>query len=92
MTQGSKVRLMTFEGLNTPPCGCVPEENYWKLIGTEGRVVLDPFKCCKDDRYSDERKLLVDFDISFECLGLCPHQKNENSLWVSVSDLSEISP
>ena len=91
MTHGSKVRLMTFEGLSTPPCGCVPAEDYWKLIGKEGWIALDPFKCCKDDRYSDERKLLVVFDLSFETLGLCSHQKDENSLWVSVTDLSEVT-
>ena len=91
MTSGRKVRLMTFEGLSTAPRGCALEGNYWKLIGCEGSVVLDPFKCCKDDRYSDERKLLVVFDISFKSLGLCSHQKNENSLWVPVTDLSEVS-
>ncbi len=91
MTSGRKVRLMTFEGLNIAPKGCVPEGNYWKLIGHKGRVALDPFKCCKDDRYSDERKLLVVFDISFMFLGLCSYQKNKNSLWISVTDLSEVS-
>ena len=91
MTSGRKVRLLTFEGLSTAPCDCVPERNYWKLIGSEGSVILDPFKCCKDDRYSDERKLLVVFDISFKSLGLCSYQKNENSLWVPVTDLTEVS-
>jgi hypothetical protein len=91
MTSVRKVRLMTFEGLSAVPCDRAPEGDYWKLIGCEGSVILDPFKCCKDDRYSDERKLLVVFDISFESLGLCSHQKNENSLWVSVTDLSEVS-
>jgi hypothetical protein len=82
---------MTFEGLSTAPRGSAPEGNYWKLIGHKGRVALDPFKCCKDDRYSDERKLLVVFDISFKFLGLCSYQKNKNSLWISVTDLSEVS-
>ena len=91
MTSGRKVRLMTFEGLSRAPRGCVHERYYWKLIGSEGSVILDPFKCCKDDRYSDERKLLVVFDVSFESLGLCSYQKNENSLWVPVTDLSEVS-
>ena len=91
MTSGRKVRLMTFEGLSTAPRGCAPERNYWKLIGSEGSVILDPFKCCKDDRYSDERKLLVVFNVSFESLGLCSYQKNENSLWVPVTDLTEVS-
>jgi hypothetical protein len=91
MTSGRKVSLMTFEGLITAPRGCAPEGNYWKLIGSEGSVILDPFKCCKDDRYSDERKLLIVFDVSFESLGLCAHQKKENSLWVPVTDLSEVS-
>jgi hypothetical protein len=91
MTSGRKVRLMTFKGLSTAPRGCAPEGKYWKLIGSEGSVILDLFKCCKDDRYSDERKLLVVFDISLESLGLCSHQKNENSLWVPVTDLSEVS-
>jgi hypothetical protein len=91
MTSGRKVRLITFKGLSTAPRGCAPEGNYWKLIGSEGSVILDPFKCCKDDRCSDERKLLVVFDISFESLGLCSYQKNEDSLWVSVTDLTEVS-
>ena len=91
MTSGRKVRLMTFERLSTAPTGCLPEENYWKLIGCEGSLILDPFKCCKDDRYSDERKVLVAFDISFESLGLCSHQKKDNSLWVPVTDLAEVS-
>ena len=91
MTSGRKVRLITFKGLSTAPRGSASEGNYWKLIGSEGSVILDPFKCCKDDRYSDERKLLVVFDISFESLGLCSYQKNENSLWVPVTDLTEVS-
>ena len=91
MTSGRKVRLITFKRLSTAPRGCAPEGNYWKLIGSEGSVILDPFKCCKDDRNSDERKLLVFFDISFESLGLCSHQRNENSLWVPVTDLTEVS-
>jgi hypothetical protein len=88
MTSGRKVRLMTFEGLGITPGACASEENYWKLIGSEGSVILDPFKCCKDDRYSNERKLLIVFDVSFESLGLCSYQKNENSLWVPVTDLA----
>lgn len=91
MTSGRKVKLMTFEGLNTAPKGCVSENNYWKLIGRNGRVELDPFKCCKDDRYIDERKVLVSFEISFKSLGLCLHYENENSLWVPVTDLFEVS-
>ena len=86
-----KVRLITFKGLSTAPRGCAPEGNYWKLIGREGSAILDPFKCCKDDRYSDERKLLVVFDISFESLWLCSYQNNVNSLLVPVTDLTEVS-
>jgi len=91
MTKGSKVKLITFEGTTSAPNGCASEKDYWKLIGKEGQVVLDPFKCCKDDRYCDERKLWVSFDISLESLGLSAHRKNENSLWLLAADLSEIS-
>jgi len=91
MNSARKVKLITFEGLNTVPKGCAPEKNYWKLIGYECRVVLDPFKCCKDDRYSDERKVLVAFDISFKSMGLYSHQKDENSLWIPVTDLSDVN-
>jgi hypothetical protein len=91
MSSGRKVKLITYKGSITAPGDCAPEENYWKLIGSEGSIILDPFKCCKDDRYSDERKLLVVFDVTFEFFGLCAHQKNENSLWVPVTDLSEVS-
>jgi hypothetical protein len=50
MASGRNVRLMTFEGLSTAPWGCAPEGNYRKLIGCEGSLILDPFKCCKDGR------------------------------------------
>jgi hypothetical protein len=91
MTLVRKVKLVTYKGSITGPGNSSPEGNYWKLIGSEGSVILDPFKCCKDDRYCDERKLLVVFDISFKFLGLCSYQKNKNSLWISVTDLSEVS-
>ena len=90
MTSGRKVKLITFEGFTKASKDCAPEGNFWKLIGHEGRVELDPFKCCKDDRYSDERKVLITFEISFKSLGLCSHHENENSLWAPVTDLSEI--
>ena len=69
------------------PSDCDPRQDFWKLIGHEGVIIHDPFRCCKDDRYSDERKVLVRFDIPAASLGLCLRHDVENSLWILVSDL-----
>jgi len=87
MNVNTRVMLYRFNGTITSPSDCDPKEDFWKLIGHEGVVIHDPFKCCKDDRYSDERKVLVKFDTSLDSLGLCFQNDVENSLWILVSEL-----
>lgn len=87
MRDGSRVILNTFNGTKKSPSDCVSEEDYWKLIGIEGIVVQDPFKCCKYESFSNERSVLVKFDVCLKSLGLCCHNGVENSLWIPVSDL-----
>ena len=90
MNVNSRVILKSFNGTVKPPSDCDPGEGFWKLIGHEGVVIQDPFKCCKDDRYSDERKVLVKFDVSLDSFGLCSSNHVKNSLWILVSDLSGV--
>ncbi len=91
MKDGCRVKLNTFNGTKTPPSDCDPREDYWRLIGTEGVVLQDPFKCCKYTGFNNERSILVKFDVSVESLGICCHNDAENSLWIPVSDLLEVS-
>ena len=90
MRNGSRVTLTTFNGSKASPSRCDPKEDYWKLIGIEGVVTQDPFKCCKYASFSNERRVLVKFDVCLESLGLCCHNGFENSLWIPVSDLLEV--
>ena len=90
MREGSRVTLNTFNSTKTSPSRCDPKEDYWKLIGIEGVVVQDPFKCCKYESFSNERRVLVKFDVCLESLGLCAHNGVDNCLWILVSDLLEV--
>ena len=90
MRDGSRIKLNTFNGTKTSPSRCDLKEDYWKLIGIEGVVIQDPFKCCKYESSSNERSVLVKFDVCLESLGLCCHNGVENSLWIPVPDLLEV--
>ena len=91
MKDGCRVKLNSFNGTKASPSDCEPREDYWQLIGIEGVVLQDPFTCCKYTGFNNERSVLVKFDVSVESLGLCCHNDFENSLWIPVSDLLEVS-
>lgn len=91
MKDGCRVKLNSFNGTKTSPSDCDPREDYWRLIGIEGVVLKDPFTCCKYTGFNKERNVLVKFDVSVESLGLSCHNDVENSLWIPVSDLLEVS-
>jgi len=91
MKEGCRVKLNSWNGTQTSPSQCNPREDYWRLIGMEGIVLRDPFTCCKYTGFNNERSVLVRFDISVESLGLGCHNDADNSLWIPVSDLLEVS-
>jgi hypothetical protein len=84
---GQMVRLMTFNGTAAPTSPQVkPTDDYWRLIGTSGRVVnCSPPKGIAADR------VLVAFSASLDELGLANDNEIANALWVKVSDLSAAS-
>ena len=78
MLLGSKVRLESFNGTLSSAEDCDPRENYWLLIGEAGVVV---------DTINQRNRLLIQFDISVQKLGLYCHNKVENSLYILQDDL-----
>lgn len=54
--------------------------------GHAGVVVQDPFTCCTYDMCSDERRVLVRFDVSVAG----GDRTGGECLWVQVSDLEAI--
>jgi hypothetical protein len=81
MFKGSKVIVTKFNGETVAPANCDPSENYWLLIGKTGKIA-------KKEKNSS--KVLVEFDVSIQNLGLNCHSEAENSLYFSESDLNVI--
>jgi hypothetical protein len=82
MKIGSKVKLTSFNGGLTPDEDCFPHENYWKLIGRFGVIAN-----ASNDK---KNRLLVQFEDDLHSLGLECHNDLKNSLWILISDLTEI--
>jgi len=81
MESGTRVELVTFNGLTDTPPGCKPQENYWALIGSAGTVLaFNP----------NLRRYLVKFDPSVQEFGLHCHNPEPNSLYILGSDLRVI--
>jgi hypothetical protein len=80
---GSLVKLVSFNGKKTQPKKFMPEENFWKLIGMDGRIIEnDPKKGISKNR------LLVKFDLSLSDLGIPNHNELPDSLWIADTDLT----
>ncbi len=92
INQGSRVKLISYDGTVEPTTEVDPDQNYWRLIGYEGIVVKDPFTCAKypDKALGTERWVLVKFDLLVSSLNLLSSDASENSLWVAVTDLLRI--
>jgi hypothetical protein len=84
---GNKVLLKSFNGTTVPDENTQPNENYWKLIDTTGTVVQDPNQEGIYAKFSNERRVLVQFDKSVKSFNLDCHNNVENSLWINVKDL-----
>ena len=82
MKINDSVILEAYNGSAEVPPACDPQENYWKLIGSKGIIVKDPFFCAKypDEALKKERRVLVKFQKSFKDLALKAHNETANFL------------
>ncbi|MHB0914851.1 MAG: hypothetical protein ACYC5A_04150 [Thermoleophilia bacterium] len=90
LKKGNKVRLRSFNGFETSPDDCEPEENYWKLISETGRIVKDPKESGMYASFSSEKRVCVVFDRNLSKFGLINHNTVQNSLWILESDLEKV--
>jgi len=72
------VILKTFLGTKTPRKETLERENYWKLIGQEGKII--------DDHGANDRVLVL-FESSLDDYKLENHNSVKNSLWIKTTDL-----
>jgi hypothetical protein len=77
-----EVVLITFNSSTKTPKDCLESENYWKLIGQKGHVLV------KHGKLNNER-VLVKFDKDLYGFGLINHNEVENTLWILESDLQK---
>lgn len=91
LKENTRVRLFKFNGTTSSEDECDPGENYWKLIGLEGKVVRDPNEASLYSRHALEPRVLVVFDTDIKSMGLHCHNSIENSLWILVSDLEVLA-
>lgn len=83
MKKGKHFILKTFNGTSTPQEECDEKENYWKLVNETGTVV----NFASELGFPDEKRVLFQFDIVLEELGLECHNEMPNALWILKTDL-----
>ena len=72
------VTLKSFLGTTTPKKPIEGRENYWKLIGQQGRII---------DHQENDDRVLVLFDKNLDEFEIENHNPIKNSLWIKKSDL-----
>ena len=87
---GNRVVLRSFNGTVEPDEDTQPNENYWKLIGTEGNITQDPSQTGMYASFSKEKRVLIVFDENVKSLGLECHNRVPNSLWIGIKDIERI--
>ncbi len=85
---GDKVKLITFHNMIEPPKDIDERENYWRLIGSIGKIISNKKKIHPAFLEMGER-VLVEFD-NLEKYGLYSHNERPNSLWIFISDIVSI--
>ncbi len=85
-----RVQLISFNGSLEPDTNTTPNENYWQLIQQNGTIVRDPSQKDLLKVIGGGQRVLVQFDINVQSLGLECHNRIENSLWIMVEDLKKI--
>jgi len=72
------VILKSFQGASKPKRSTLENENYWKLIGSKGRIIGEE---------DISGRFLVLFENNLDDLKLENHNPIRNSLWIKKSDL-----
>ena len=85
MKKGQKYKLVSFNGTTKPNKNCQPNENYWKLIGQCG--ILINFSAALN--FSNDHRVLIQFELDVEKQGLSCHNPVGNSLWILKTDLEK---
>ncbi|MBB3192821.1 hypothetical protein [Roseateles terrae] len=79
------VILRRFNGEVSAPEGTAPDHDYWRLIGQIGQV-----RDLDDSRLGlsaqQPRRMLVQFQVDPNSLGLHCHNRLARALWVQVED------
>lgn len=80
--KNSEVILKSFSGTLTSKTKESDSENYWKLIGQEGKVI--------NDKELDDGRVLILFKNSLDDFKVINHNPIKNSLWIKKTDLEII--
>ena len=86
---GDIVILKSFLGTNVAQEDIDEKENYWKLIGSKGRIIEKKEKV--HPAFPEKGlQVLVQFSKDLKELNLICHNKTPNSLWIFQSDLTHL--
>ncbi|WP_157462671.1 hypothetical protein [Curvibacter gracilis] len=86
LQKNSQVLVQSFLGFTTSPGDTRDIDNYWKLIGKKGLVLMNEKEGGMSRHVRGER-VLVKFSDDVKAMGLNFHNDVENSLWMFVVDL-----
>ena len=81
--KGKSYQLITFNGTDHAFDETSASDNYWQLIGRAGSLVHFADKL----NFDNNERVLIQFDIDLEGLGLACHNPVPNALWILKSDL-----
>lgn len=84
--EGTIVRLCSFNGTSAAPAKVEESENYWRLVGSRGRIVRSPTEEHLYASFSMVRKYLIQFETNLRDIGLVSHNEVVNALWINQSD------
>jgi hypothetical protein len=85
--RGDRVMLKSLKTEGTARADAAADENYEKLIGWRGTIVQSPSEAGLFASFSEEPRLLIQFDQSVTEMKLHCHNDVPNSLWILESDL-----
>jgi hypothetical protein len=87
MKTGSRVIMVTFNGRNSAPANTFPNEDFWRLIGSRGKLIDSETERAHFPSSGPNARACVEFDCDVKSLGLEAHNFVQNSFWIRCSDL-----
>lgn len=83
MQHNTLVKMTSFLGTLNPKKNVFERENYWKLIGEQGKVI--------DAVVNHDGRVLVLFDSDLDEFEVENHNPIKNSLWIRITDLEIVA-